>query len=308
MQLIPATATHIISGFLGAGKTTVLQHLLAQKPKDQRWAVLMNEFGEIGLDQHWLGPQQEIAIKEVLGGCLCCSSQLPMQVALARLLSEFKPQRLFIETTGLGHPKTLVEQLSAAHWQSSLQLKQLLCLVDGSRLHQRLWEQHAVFLQQLEVADTVLISHQQQMQPPDHYELKQLQAAHSFPAKQWLLSDFGHIDLASLDQAHVHVVLKKQRLWSQPLPMAQHRDATEPKTLPYCYQQQRDGYHVAGWHLPQAWQFNADAVLGMLQRLEAVERIKAKLNSDQGWIDINAIPRQFSVDFAASAGPRLARY
>ncbi len=46
--------THIISGFLGAGKTTLLQHLLSQKPKDEVWAVLMNEFGQIGVDQQLL--------------------------------------------------------------------------------------------------------------------------------------------------------------------------------------------------------------------------------------------------------------
>ncbi len=99
MKLIaPKTVpTHIISGFLGAGKTTLLQHLLSQKPKDEVWAVLMNEFGQIGVDQQLLPQDEGYAVKELLGGCLCCSSQLPMHIALARLLSEQKPDRLFIE-------------------------------------------------------------------------------------------------------------------------------------------------------------------------------------------------------------------
>ena len=92
---------HIISGFLGAGKTTLLKHLLQQKPEQEIWAVLMNEFGQIGVDQQLLPQDSGYAVKELLGGCLCCSSQLPMQIALSRLLSEVKPDRLFIEPTGL---------------------------------------------------------------------------------------------------------------------------------------------------------------------------------------------------------------
>lgn len=92
---------HIISGFLGAGKTTLLKYLLSQKPEQEVWAVLMNEFGQIGVDQQLLPQDQGYAVKELLGGCLCCSSQLPMQIALSRLLSETKPDRLFIEPTGL---------------------------------------------------------------------------------------------------------------------------------------------------------------------------------------------------------------
>lgn len=66
-QAIPV---HIISGFLGAGKTTLLKHLLSQKPEHEVWAVLMNEFGQIGVDQQLLPQDQGYAVKELLGGCL----------------------------------------------------------------------------------------------------------------------------------------------------------------------------------------------------------------------------------------------
>ena len=122
--LIQAVPTHILTGFLGAGKTTLLRHLLAQKPAHEVWAVLVNEFGQIGLDGVLLDSvDQSIAIREVAGGCLCCTSQLPMQIGLARLLGQAKPDRLFIEPTGLGHPKQLIEQLTESHWQQSLQLR-----------------------------------------------------------------------------------------------------------------------------------------------------------------------------------------
>ena len=68
MNIIQAVPTHIITGFLGAGKTTVLRHLLTQKPENEVWAVLMNEFGDIGVDQAWIAAHQGIAVTEVLGG------------------------------------------------------------------------------------------------------------------------------------------------------------------------------------------------------------------------------------------------
>ena len=91
--------THVITGFLGAGKTTLLKHLLAQKPAGEIWAVLVNEFGQIGLDGALLEADADIAIHEVVGGCLCCTSQLPMQVGLSRLLTKTRPTRLFITAT-----------------------------------------------------------------------------------------------------------------------------------------------------------------------------------------------------------------
>ena len=65
--------THLIAGPLGAGKTSLIRHLLAQKPAHERWAVLINEFGQIGLDAALLEQGDDaVAMAEVAGGCLCC--------------------------------------------------------------------------------------------------------------------------------------------------------------------------------------------------------------------------------------------
>lgn len=100
--------TNIITGFLGVGKTSAILNLMKNKPVNERWAVLVNEFGEIGVDGSLIqGNQatQQVFIREVPGGCMCCAAGLPMQIALNQLLTEAKPDRLLIEPTGLGHPK-----------------------------------------------------------------------------------------------------------------------------------------------------------------------------------------------------------
>ena len=108
---ISAIPTTLITGFLGVGKTTAILQLLANKPNNENWAVLVNEFGEIGIDSALLAGnsnEQGVFIREVPGGCMCCASGVPMQVALNQLITKAKPDRLLIEPTGLGHPKEVV--------------------------------------------------------------------------------------------------------------------------------------------------------------------------------------------------------
>jgi len=81
LQNIP---THVIAGPLGAGKTSLIRHLLSQRPADERWAVLINEFGQIGLDAALLTRDEDgIALGEVAGGCLCCVNGARFRLALA---------------------------------------------------------------------------------------------------------------------------------------------------------------------------------------------------------------------------------
>ncbi|MEN9464185.1 MAG: hypothetical protein RL217_366, partial [Pseudomonadota bacterium] len=104
------TRVHIITGFLGTGKTTAILHLLKNKNPNEKWAVLVNEFGEIGIDGTIL-KQAGVAVREVPGGCLCCVSGLPFQMGLNFLLAREKPDVLIIEPTGLGHPKNILKTL-----------------------------------------------------------------------------------------------------------------------------------------------------------------------------------------------------
>ena len=132
LQQIP---THVISGTLGAGKTSVLRSLLEQRPSHERWAVLINEFGEIGLDSALLNSEQaEVSFSEVAGGCICCVNGVPFQQALVQLLRKARPDRLFIEPSGLGHPLQLLEQLRDVPWLEVLAVQPLLTVVDGQKV------------------------------------------------------------------------------------------------------------------------------------------------------------------------------
>ena len=167
MKIIKAIPTNIITGSLGAGKTTVIKQLLKSKPANERWAVLVNEFGEIGIDGALLtgafsqqmqkdSDNQTIFLREVPGGCMCCASGIPMQIALNQLIAQAKPHRLLIEPTGLGHPKELVQVLSSEYYKDVVKLESILCLIDARKTRDSKWRNHQTFQDQVEIADIII--------------------------------------------------------------------------------------------------------------------------------------------------------
>ena len=286
--------THIISGFLGAGKTTLLQRLLAQKPEDETWAVLMNEFGQIGVDQQLLPQSEGYQVKELLGGCLCCTSQLPMQIALSRLIQESKPDRLFIEPTGLGHPDQLLEQLTEPHWQSLIDMRALVTVVDGSRLHDAEWTKQHLYQDQLKAAQIVVVSHVDQMNDEDEKALSELQSEYLAYVQQWLKADMGNLDIHNIDikfngvQRQIQPLIQIQRNAPKDGVLA------EIKQLPYHYVETAQGYTVAGWKFSKRWQFDFYDLLDVLCDQTDWMRIKGIFNTNQGWMTFNFNPEQLN--------------
>jgi G3E family GTPase len=305
--------THVITGFLGAGKTTLLKSLLAQKPAGETWAVLVNEFGQIGLDGALLEADADIAIHEVVGGCLCCTSQLPMQVGLSRLLTKTKPTRLFIEPTGLGHPLQLVEQLSEPHWARALDLRAIVSVVDGTRLFEPKLTTHETYQAQLALADILVVSHQDQMSEEDHQQLKIMQDHLSqikATAPTLFLTNHGELVLADIDQSRQLGRQTRRSLLhvASPKVVQLSLDSNNPASgadveLPYHYHEQALAQSVGGWRLPVEWIF--DRLLGWLLSLQGWMRIKGIIRiysaqKESEWLALNLIPSQIS--FTSYAG------
>jgi len=144
--------THVITGFLGTGKTTTLQYLLKQKPAHEKWVVLLNEFGKTGLDSDLLN-NDEVVVSQVAGGCLCCATPLLFQTALNKIIRFEKPQRILIEPSGLGHPDKIVELLKQDQYQNILKIEAVLTLIDARNLNDKRYREHDIYQRQLAVAD-----------------------------------------------------------------------------------------------------------------------------------------------------------
>ena len=118
---LPNTLTHektivnLFTGFLGVGKTTALRHLIEHRPEHEKWAIIVNEFGEVGIDGAALS-QDDLAVAEIAGGRLCCVAGPQMTATVATLLRRERPDRLLIEASGLAHAAGVIDELRAKPW------------------------------------------------------------------------------------------------------------------------------------------------------------------------------------------------
>lgn len=127
---VPVT---LITGPLGVGKTTAVLSAFERFQGDERWAVIVNEFGQVGID----GPTFDAAgvqVREVRGGCICCTSGLGLRVALVHLLRDVEPDRILIEPTGLAHPATILDMLRLPGLREATSPRAVVALVDPRRL------------------------------------------------------------------------------------------------------------------------------------------------------------------------------
>ena len=137
-------AVSLVTGLLGAGKSTVVQALLAHKPPGEKWAIFVNEVGAVGIDGAALsaaanadqqggggcGGGGEIVVKELAGGCMCCSAAGVTQAAIATLLRRSRPTRLIIEMSGLGHPGSVLDALQKPPLGDSVEVMGTMCVLD----------------------------------------------------------------------------------------------------------------------------------------------------------------------------------
>lgn len=145
--------TTIVSGALGTGKTTAILGAFASRPEGERWAVLVNEFGSVGIDGPILS-SGGVEVREIAGGCVCCTANLPLRVGLVKLVREVRPDRLFIEPTGLAHPASVIDAVRSEGLRGSLSLRATITLVDPRRYGAR--REDPLYLDQILAADVLL--------------------------------------------------------------------------------------------------------------------------------------------------------
>lgn len=115
----------IITGYLGAGKTTLLKRILENPPK--KIAVLMNEFGEVGIDTMTIRGSN-VDVKELLGGCVCCSLTGEFEAAIKEILEKFSPEMIVVETTGVAEPDAMVSNLGGIE---GVYIDSVVCVADA---------------------------------------------------------------------------------------------------------------------------------------------------------------------------------
>jgi len=153
MQKIPV---NIISGFLGSGKTTAIIKLLNQKENDEKWAVVINEFGKISIDSQTLrSSSQNGMVYEISGGCICCSAKGYFNENLDKILHDGNYSRIIIEPSGLGGIDMVSEIVKA---NPELRLMPIICLVDIAIIENPRLKLIPIYCNQISKADVIVFS------------------------------------------------------------------------------------------------------------------------------------------------------
>ncbi|MDD6467410.1 MAG: GTP-binding protein [Erysipelotrichaceae bacterium] len=156
------TKVTVISGFLGAGKTTLIQKLLKEAFTDEQVVLIENEFGEIGIDGGFM-QDAGIAVKEMNSGCICCSLVGDFENSLKQVLEQFTPDRILIEPSGVGKLSDIVKAIKQVMNDVPLQLDGAITVVDAKKvkMHQRNFGEF--FNDQLKEAQAIILSHTQML-------------------------------------------------------------------------------------------------------------------------------------------------
>lgn len=146
----------IISGFLGAGKTTLIKKLFESGFKNEKVVIIENEFGDIGIDSGFL-KDSGVQIKEINAGCICCSLVGDFTTAIKDLINQYSPDRIIIEPSGVGKLSDIINAVQRTELPN-IKLNILATVVDGKKAKMHLKNFGEFFLNQIETATSIVVS------------------------------------------------------------------------------------------------------------------------------------------------------
>ncbi len=151
------TKIDVVSGFLGAGKTTLIKKLLKEALDGSKVVLIENEFGEIGIDGGFL-KESGIEIKEMNSGCICCSLVGDFGASLKEVLTTYSPERVLIEPSGVGKLSDVLKAIEDVAEDLDVEVNSAVAVVDASKCKMYMKNFGEFFLNQVEYAGTIILT------------------------------------------------------------------------------------------------------------------------------------------------------
>ena len=301
---------HLIIGRLGSGKSSLIQQLIKNKPSNEKWTVIVNEFGQVGIDAALLtqsAGEDNTQITEIAGGCICCAAQSQLRVQITTLIRQFEPNRIIIEATGLGHPAGIVDLLRNEHFKNIITIQSIIAVIDISLFNQTYNKSDMksplntpAFFQQAQLADIIVFNKQDLVTKTGKQQAKEY-FQQVYPEKiKFVQALHGRIDSDLLALAS-----NKPAKFSF-TPILNHslqRDSEEiifrDAVIERFFSDDKEMISV-GFILPAEISFQRKQITEAINQLSIqclplLIRIKAVLNTGKFWHSFNAINQQVEI-------------
>lgn len=300
--------TYVVTGTLGIGKTSLIVRMLEQRPAQERWAVVVNEFGNVSIDDALLAEGQDrsqVSVSSMPGGCLCCSSSLPMDEVIPQVIEQIQPHRLIVEPSGLAHMGDMLELLQRPPLSAYVSLFRVITMMNPKGVLSQHFPMTDALQIMIDTADDILLA------KADRFDLEKLNAAKSkltgllskpalthtslrdFLESNWQAQSTGQGGHAKhLSLKHGHPLQHK------------HTEPTQPEH-PGSYPS-ADG-RACGWLFYDATDFDKERLNIWITRYSAEFRIKGVLRIDGKWTSLNCMEdeRSFNPSSTYQGLPRL---
>ena len=261
---------NIISGFLGSGKTTAIIKLLWDKTIDEKWAVIINEFGKISIDSQTLRKSSDAGdVFEISGGCICCSAKGYFRENLEEILKTGVYSRIIIEPSGLGGVDMVSEIVEA---NTYLKLMPVICLVDMLSIENVRLQQLPIYRTQIRKADLIVLTKRDLIADKVMEDRFIADFKAMYPDKETVLNpeqngfwisllDFG--DPAAKEEIKFRMIL------------ADEKQLTD------------DNYQVNSYIFKTDTTFSTDRLLQYFKNNQSIVRAKGHIFTEKGWVLMN---------------------
>jgi Putative GTPases (G3E family) len=264
----------IISGFLGAGKTTFIKHLMDKLYTEENVVILENEFGRINIDQETLG-REGLIVKPIQARCICCSGSNDLYSGMNEIIREFSPNRIIIEPTGVAKLSEIKKIIQGSDLVMKCEIEHIVTIADAKNYQTRTMISKEFFEDQIRASEVIFLSKTDQLETDKIQTVKE--AIHKINRNCLVIVDAW--DNMTREQLVMWINHKQEKLEKQPLfVQLKHRNDFENYEL------------ISNDEIPISWtrRFTEDADQGVYGEIHRIKGICKDSNSD--WYSVEAVP------------------
>ena len=298
------TKIDIISGFLGAGKTTLIKKLIEQAFKGEKLVLIENEFGEIGIDGGFL-KDAGVQITEMNSGCICCSLVGDFGTALKQVITDYTPDRIIIEPSGVGKLSDVIKAVKDVSGNLDVELDSYTTVADVSKVKIYMKNFGEFFNNQIESANTIILS-RTQTTTQDKIEKAVAMIREKNDHATIITTPWDEIDGAAIREAMQNYKSLEETMMDEAKKGHDHDHDHGDECTCGCHDHEHLHHHAdevfTSWGKETPHKYNEDKLREILDTLADTEkygvilRAKGIVPSDAGeWLYFDLVPGEFEV-------------